>query len=248
MKNSSQDVASGDAPFWKQRSWQLAATFLGAALVISLISAVTDRPNDTDDTGVSVLSGPLANGSAPEVGERPGECRTNDADGAPPRTAPRDVKWRKLGGAQVPMSSSAGPTRKTGPLLWCFAHTPMGAVMAAHVIPAQMTTRNWRTVVAQQVVPGFSRDLFISQRASIPELDAESRATGEFSGFSLKQYADDTATVQLLVKSSEGLQAATSVSLRWSGGDWKVEPAVDGSLHWGMDFMQTAGGFVMWGR
>ncbi|RSM96373.1 hypothetical protein DMH25_31755 [Streptomyces sp. WAC 01325] len=122
----------------------------------------------------------------------------------------------------------------------------MGAVMAAHVISAQMTTRDWRTVVDQQVVPGFNRELFISQRASIPDLDAESRATGKYSGFSIREYREESATVQLLVKSPEGMQLATSVSLRWSDGDWKIEPAADGSLHWGMSVMQTSGGFVTW--
>ncbi|MEV0185807.1 hypothetical protein AB0I54_42060 [Streptomyces sp. NPDC050625] len=163
-----------------------------------------------------------------------------------PTTPPRDVQWRTIGGAQVPISPSAGPTLSEGPVLWCFAHTPMGAVMAAHVIPAQMSGTSWRVIVEEQVVAGFGRDMFTSQRASIPQISVKARETGSYAGFSLADYSRDKATVILLVKTGQGGLNTTSVAVRWSGGDWKIEPETGGGLHSTVSPVSRADGFVRW--
>ncbi|MCX4564508.1 hypothetical protein AB0H69_47045 [Streptomyces phaeochromogenes] len=118
--------------------------------------------------------------------------------------------------------------------------------MAAHVIPAQMTGSGWRAVVDEQVVPGFGRDLFVSQRSSIDDADLKNRQTGGYAGFSVADYNTKNAKVNLLVKSPQGSLVSTTVSVRWSGGDWKVEPRTDGGLHSKVTATGGPGGFVQW--
>ncbi|TRO56026.1 hypothetical protein [Streptomyces sp. IB201691-2A2] len=232
-------------PFWKQRGWILAAGFLATVLIVSLFSAVTgDRDNNTGPASASV-KGPLAGAVVPSTG-RPKGCRTDDGTSAEPKAAPQDLKWRTVGGTQVPTSPSAGPTQSSGPLLWCFAHTPMGAVLAAHVIPAQMTSPAWREAVDGQVVAGFGRDLFAAQRATLSDRGLRTGKPGRYMGFALTNYDDKSAKVDLLIKSSRGSLATTTVSLRWSTGDWKIEPGNDGGLHSGLDAVSSADGFVPW--
>ncbi|MFJ2257212.1 hypothetical protein ACIOKD_02520 [Streptomyces sp. NPDC087844] len=232
------------APFWKERGWLLAAGFLAAALALSLLALVT-RPDTPPLLETASAAGPLTQGAAGSGG-RPTGCATDDGDRADPGAPPADLRWRTLGGTRVPVSAAAGPTEKTGPVRWCFAHTPMGAVLAAHVIPAQMTSSDWREVTRDQVVAGFGRDLFVSQRGSFSDARLKTRRNGSYAGFLLADYGSDDATVDVLIKSPDGPYFSTSVRLQWSGGDWKVLPANDGGLHTELTSVGGTDGYVLW--
>ncbi|MDH6218459.1 hypothetical protein [Streptomyces pseudovenezuelae] len=236
-------------PYWKQRSWQVSAGFLGIVFVVGGIAALTSGPGDQDDRGSQVtVEGPLSGDPAPANG-RPRGCRTDDSAGdALPEAAPKDVEWRPLGVSRVPVSGTAGPTRIEKNLWWCFAHTPTGAALAAHVIPSQMSGSGWRTVAGQQVVAGRGRDLFEFTRATVQDTDVPDGSTpvASYAGFTVTSYTTEAATVRLLMKTDQGY-AATAIALRWSGGDWKVLPGEDGSLHSKVSTVQGPGGFVLWG-
>ncbi|MEU9136156.1 hypothetical protein AB0D33_09345 [Streptomyces sp. NPDC048404] len=235
-------------PYYKQRGWQLSAGFLAVVVVVGGVVTVLSGPDTTTaHANAAASAGPLTGPSAKDG--RPRGCRTDDSAGtALPEKAPGDVGWRTLGVARVPVSVSAGPTRIQGPLWWCYAHTPTGATLAAHVIPSQMSGSDWRTVTEQQVVPGRGRDMFAFQRGTVQSTDSRTSGTAvaSYAGFSVSSYTDRTATVRLLLKSAQGY-AATDISLRWSGGDWKVQPDDNGSLHSPVSAVQSTNGFVLWG-
>ncbi|SER82371.1 hypothetical protein [Streptomyces qinglanensis] len=186
-------------------------------------------------------------GKQEKKGEEPGEEKPgNGLSSARPTAAPEDVVWKNLDGMHVPTSPSVGPTRFDGPVWWCYAHTPMGAVMAAHGVLTHMGTDDWRTVAEQQIVPGEGRDSFISQRSGLgPDLDRED--AGVYSGFLVGSYTRDRVQVRLLIKGVGGGLGATTVTMRWSGGDWKVEPQSDGTLYSASESTVSSGGFVRWG-
>ncbi|WP_089102048.1 hypothetical protein [Streptomyces hyaluromycini] len=235
-----------DGPYYKQRSWQVSAGFLAVVLVVGGGVALTSGSHEVSDSGAQG-SGPLGSTSA-DRGSRPTGCHTDDSAGsALPTAAPTDISWRTLDVARVPVSASAGPTRTSGAVWWCFAHTPTGAALAAHIIPAQMSGPNWRAVTEEQVVAGRGRDLFVSQRSTVRDAatrGASSPAT--YAGFAISSYRGSTADVELLMKTSSGY-AATTIGLRWSGGDWKVVPSADGDLHTPVQTVPGANGFLMWG-
>ncbi|MEU0430590.1 hypothetical protein ABZ153_02840 [Streptomyces sp. NPDC006290] len=236
-------------PYYKQRSWQLSAGFLGVVVVVGGIVTMLSGPDTTTARANAAASqGPLAGASATKDG-RPRGCRTDDSAGpALPQAAPKDVTWRTLGVARVPVSAAAGPTRIQGPLWWCYAHTPTGAALAAHIIPSQMSGSDWRTVTEQQVVSGQGREMFEFQRATVQSTDSQNSGTAvaSYAGFTVTSYTDKAATVRLLLKSAQGY-AATNISLRWSGGDWKVKADDNGSLHSPVSAVQSTNGFILWG-
>ncbi|MFJ4922369.1 hypothetical protein [Streptomyces sp. NPDC088725] len=235
-------------PYYKQRSWQLSAGFIGIVVVVGVIVTLTSNHRGTTDRANAAASvGPLSGTSVPE-GSRPQGCRTDDsAGGALPKAAPKDVSWHTLGVSRVPVSASAGPTRIEGTLWWCFAHTPTGAALAAHIIPSQMSGSGWRTVTRQQVVDGTGRDMFEFQRATVQDTDSESGTpVASYAGFSVTSYRSTGATVKLLLKSDQGY-AATTIVLRWSGGDWKVVPDDNGALHSPVSVVQSTNGYTLWG-
>ncbi|MET7457502.1 hypothetical protein ABZT03_37750 [Streptomyces sp. NPDC005574] len=235
-------------PYWKQRSWQASAAFLALVVVLGAIATLTSGSGSSARAEASVSQGPLSNTVAKKDG-RPGGCRTDDSAGdAIPKSVPKDITWHTLGIGRVPVSVSAGPTKFQGAVWWCFAHTPMGSVLAATVIPTQMSGSEWRTVTDQQVVAGQGRKLFVFQRTAVPDTDSSDSApvTSSYAGFQVTSYTGETATVRQLIKNEEGY-ASTSVSVRWSGGDWKIEPDGSGGLYSQLAPEQSVVGYTLWG-
>lgn len=234
-------------PYWKQRGWQLSAGFLGIALVLGGAVALASDRDAPGDRGSAASEGPLTSGTVPK-GARPEGCRTDDGAGETlPTAAPEDIDWRTLDVMRVPVSASAGPTRIQGALWWCFARTPVGAVLAAHIIPAQMSGPHWQTVTRQQVVPGEGRDMFEFKNSILrgPSPRPGQSSDVSYSGFSVTSYTRGSASVELLLKTGQGF-ATTTVDLRWSDGDWKVLPYRDGSLYSPLELAQGAGGHLLW--
>lgn len=235
-------------PYWKQRNWQWSAGFLAVVVLLGGFVALT---SESDGATAAASEGPLSHGSALRDG-RPQGCATDDSAGdALPKSAPKDLSWQTLGIARVPVSTSAGPTRTTGPMRWCYAHTPVGAALAATVIPSQMSGSGWKTVSRQQVVAGRGRDLFEFQRATVQDIDSAAQSggtsAGSYAGFSVSSYTRGAANVSLLIRTGQGY-ATTTIALRWSGGDWKVVPDDGGSLHTPVTTVQgSPSGYVLWG-
>lgn len=245
-----------DRPFYKQRSWLGSAAYLALLGVMMLVALVADvlggesasSAKDGPDP-LAGLSGPLSPGDPQHVRGgpegRPDGCRTEDRSAAKPTSPPADVRWREISMVMVPTSPSAGPLH-TDDVWWCFAHTPSGAVLAAHVIPVKLSGDAWRTVAEQQIVPGERRDRFVTRKSAAGAADPESSAVGRFVGFSVTSYAQDSATVRLLLTNPVGGHLSTSVSVRWRDGDWKVALQDDGALYSSVIRTKPAG-FVMWG-
>lgn len=240
---------SGESgPYWKQRSWQASAGFLALVVVLGVITTVTSGSGSGDDAKAPASKGPLS-GTVTIKDGRPGGCRTDDSAGdAIPTSVPKDISWHTLGIGRVPVSASAGPTRIQGAVWWCFAHTPMGAVLAATDIPTQMSGAQWRTVTDQQVVAGQERELFVFQRTAVPDTAGSDSAptTSSYAGFQVTSYTSEAASVVLLIKNDQGY-AKTTVYVRWSGGDWKIQPDSSGSLYSQLASEQSAVGYTLWG-
>jgi hypothetical protein len=228
-----------DQPFWRQQSWLLSAAFL---IVILMLGGTTWLLSGRDSTVKPASVSPLAGNG------RPAGCQTDDTDTALPSTAPKDVKWRTLLGGKVPVSAKAGPVLTAGPLLSCFAHTPMGAVLAANVIPTQMSGPDWGAVVEQQLVPGSGQEIFMRQRSNVPQSTQNGNAGNTYAGFAINSYTPEAATVQLLIRSGTSTTyMSTVVTVGWSGGDWKVWPGRTGSLFGRVQSVTGNSGFLMWG-
>lgn len=249
-----QPKAPAEGPFYKQRGWLNAVAFLSFLLVMSLVALVndTDGPDPAADSrqALAGLSGPLSPGDPQRVrngaGGRPENCRTDDRDTARPTTPPTEVRWRKIESAMVPTSPSAGPLHIDSGTWWCFARTPMGAVLAAHIIPVRLGSVDWRTVAEQQVVPGTPRDRFVMNRAVEDNASPDEGTVQVFKGFSLASYSHDSAKVELLLANPLGGYLSTSVSVRWRDGDWKVLPRDDGSVTSSVN-LASPDRFVFWG-
>lgn len=231
--------------FWRQRGWQLSAAFLLLSLVGSL-AAFLFSSDDSAMTGVGDSTAGVV-----DVQSQRSPCPTDDAQTSGTTqqlTKPPTVKWMKVGIAMVPTTPTDGPMSMDGPVWSCYSHTPIGAAVAAHVILAHMSDSDWRDVAARQLVPGPGRNAFVAGRSFVTNADAPGHAAATYAGFTVSSYQSDSATVWMLLKQPQGQLAATSVSMRWTDGDWKVAPRTDGSLYSPLDeTVNSTAGFIMWG-
>ncbi|MEV5988661.1 hypothetical protein AB0L85_27245 [Streptomyces sp. NPDC052051] len=243
-----------EKPFWQQRGWLLSAGFFVALLLFGAVALATG--GSSSGGGGSTTRADDASSPTPTVAQsedrttdaRPKGCRTDDSDQDKPTAAPKDFRWKVDGTTLVPVSKTAGPLKYDGPVWSCYAHTPMGAVLAVHAITDHLGYSGWRDVVERQVVPGAGRDALIASRSQEKNRPTSGKTDASgYSGFSVLAYNKEEATVMLLVRGpSEGVYGTTSVNVRWHDGDWKLAPDPDGTIYSGMAQVSGTTGFVTW--
>ncbi|MEU1603147.1 hypothetical protein [Micromonospora matsumotoense] len=227
--------SSADPPFWTERGWILSVAFLAG---MGLLAAGAWLSGSAGGTGVD----PVARTAVAQVAQ----CPPRPVVAAGPAVPPDDVAWRTLdGGDRVPVSATQGPSRTADGVLGCFAHTPIGAVLAAHAVPTQLAGATWRTVADRQVLPGPGRDVLVARLEAAAGV-VTSRGGGSYAGFTVARYAADAARVQLLVKTGAGGYVATLVELRWDAGDWKVVPSRAGVVYASIGTVTGSAGYTLW--
>ncbi|MGQ4377273.1 hypothetical protein ACN6K9_007902 [Streptomyces sp. SAS_267] len=241
-----------EQPFWQQRSWILSAGFLLVLLVLAGATMLSGGDGTPADASGGGKASPSAEGDADRHGggadARPAGCRTDDSDQAKPTRAPKDFTWKADGTGLVPVSRTVGPLTFHGPVWSCFAHTPMGSVMAAHTITDHLSFPGWRDVVDRQVVPGAGRDALVASRTAAGDRPASGEADGGgYAGFTVLSYDKEKSTVMFVVRvPGKNAYGTASVTLRWLDGDWKLAPDADGTVYSGMSQISGTKGFVTW--
>lgn len=240
-----------EQPFWHQRGWIASAGFLLVLLVIAGIALVRGSGGGTAPAALDPTPTPSASsgdgGGGTGTDQRPTGCRTDDSDQAKPTHAPKDFRWKADGTGLVPVSRTAGPLKYDGPVWSCFAHTPMGAVMAAHAITDHLSYPGWRKVVDAQVVPGTGRDALIMSRSQQPDKPTSGKPdVGGYAGFTVLSYDKKEATLMFLLRGPANSYGSASVTVRWQGGDWKLAPDDDGTIYEGMAKVTGSEGFIGW--
>ncbi|MGC4986171.1 MULTISPECIES: hypothetical protein [unclassified Streptomyces] len=240
-----------EQPFWQQRSWVLSAGFLLVLLVLAgatMLSGGNGTPADASGGGKPAPSTDADRDRGGRADARPAGCRTDDSDQAKPTRAPKDFEWKADGTGLVPVSGTVGPLTFDGPVWSCFAHTPMGSVMAAHTITDHLSFSGWREVVDRQVVPGAGRDALVASRTAAGDRPASGEADGGgYAGFTVLSYDKEKSTVMFVVRvPGKGSYGTASVTLRWLDGDWKLSPDADGTVYSGMSQISGTKGFVTW--
>ncbi|MFF2025440.1 hypothetical protein ACFVW2_27015 [Streptomyces sp. NPDC058171] len=239
-----------EQPFWQQRGWILSAGFLLVLVILGGYALMTGEDEPTPSTGSDRPSPSRTVPSGGGDGDgRPAGCETDDSDQKKPTAPPKDVSWKANGTNLVPVSKTAGPLKFDGPVWYCFARTPMGAVLAAHSIADKFGFAGWREVAERQVVPGAGRDAFIADRAKEKDTPVSDQPSGvTYAGFAVLSYNEKEATVMVLAGVPQNDQyGSLSVNLRWHEGDWKVVPDPDGTLYAGGSRVDGTDGFVTWG-
>ncbi|MEU8052135.1 hypothetical protein [Micromonospora haikouensis] len=146
-----------------------------------------------------------------------------------PTSAPSDVTWELVGQTAVPVSASAGPRTRDGGVASGFAHTPVGALVAA----AQITIRSgfsagrasWEPTIQRQFEPSPDRDRLLATLRAAGESPVQPGDLSQIFGYQYQSYSPDTAVIGLVLSApSVGTPRyhVLSLSLRWHEDDWHV--------------------------
>ena len=165
-------------------------------------------------------------------------------------TAP-PVTWELFSGVALPYSPTAGPHTVDGPVYAGYQRSQVGALIAA----AQLGTRSlltpgqgWREVSGRQLLPGPGRAVFLAARATVDELTVPPGTYGQFAGFRVVTFTPDVAVLQLVSRFAlTGRLQLTTTTVRWVGGDWRLELQPDGGSSPTAQAVPNLDGFVVWG-
>jgi hypothetical protein len=139
------------------------------------------------------------------------------------------VQWQNVDGAWLPVSTTAGPGRRSATGPWsCFARTPTGAVLAALTISTRMgVATDFAGVVKAQTLPGPGQEVQLKKGQERHPANDQALPVG----FKVNSYDPAAATITFYVR-QRGLTGRCSSTVQWvggAGGDWLLRLAPDGS-------------------
>ena len=204
-----------------------AAAVAAVLLATGLAFALTGRP--------PASRGPAATAPAPASpagAAGPGQPQV-------PRVSLASVRWSGFYGVELPVSAQAGPYDTSGGMAAGFAHSPLGALLAAVNIGvranAQWGPRIFTAVIRGQVTGPDAAALLAGCQAAYDQAAQSGQVSGgqplgtvdvTEQAFRWVAYTPAAAILDLAVAGpgASGATVRASVQLEavWDGGDWKV--------------------------
>lgn len=148
-----------------------------------------------------------------------------------PQYAPQGITWQLYETVALPYSKTAGPMTANGSVARCYAHDPLGALLAASQIPYRyLISPDWRKVVALQVMPGKGRKAYTAERSKVTNTGSNQPGSyNQLAGFKFVTYSPAVAVIEIASKNGSGALQAGPVTVDWSDGDWKLQLQANGS-------------------
>jgi hypothetical protein len=149
-------------------------------------------------------------------------CNLPAGDQTVPEATPQGINWQLYQTVAVPSSTADGPTVIDGDVARCYAHNPVGALLAESQISTRyLLAPDWQAVVNQQVVPNAGRAVYETNRAKVST--SAGGTYNQLAGFKYVTYSPAVATIEIVTRSDSGVMQATTGTVEWLDGDWKLE-------------------------
>ncbi|MGH3302164.1 MAG: hypothetical protein ACRDOK_10865 [Streptosporangiaceae bacterium] len=249
---------TGDGPLLTPRLL-IAAAVLAGIVIFALVAVLTRHAPAAAGTAPRTSSpvrhpaghraGPASHTAAPAVSAAAagGGCHVSPGQQAIPVSAPTGVTWRLYDTVALPFSPQSGPTAINGDVARCYAHSPTGALLATVQIAVRYSlAANWQAVIAGQVMPGTGRSVYAAERPGA-EFTIQAGEFGQVAAFQFVAYTSALAVVQIVIQLPSGGIQATTMTVLWSGGDWRLQLQPDGSPGPNVQQVPSLTGFIPWG-
>ena len=171
----------------------------------------------------------------------PGKTAGTHNQGQPkaPQVSLTGLRWYDFYGVELPVSPAGGPRDMSGGVAAGFAHSPLGALLAAVNIAvranAQWGPRIFSAVIRDQVTGPDAAALLANCQASYGQASRSAGVTGgrplgsvdvTEEAFRWVAYTPAAAIIDL-VSAGPGpqgatIRASTQIEAAWDDGDWKV--------------------------
>ncbi|MEU2717798.1 hypothetical protein [Streptomyces sp. NPDC007205] len=233
----------------RSRGFIASAVFLGLVVILA-VAVIATKGSDRNDTpaatgpgsstgpAVTPASSPATTGNA---------CGLSDTNQTPPTSTPKDVTWQLVKGDALPTSPSAGPGKVDGPVARCYAHTPLGALIAVSQIGGRIGVGSNADVIKilkAQAVPGPGVDHGLKVLAGSEIGDG--KVDGQLAGFQFASYTPDTAVINLVGHMNNGSYNVATFTVKWLDGDWKIQLQDTGADSSNVSQVTSTAGYVPW--
>jgi hypothetical protein len=246
------------------RRW-LPAVLAGAfAAVVGLACGALVFGNHQPPPAPTTAPGQPAGHVTPEPSApQPAATPSTGTPGQATEPAASDLMFTEVAGVRLPVSQPAGPGEVAGGLARGFTRTPAGAALAAaHIlvrIHPEVGADVFGPTLHHQVV-GDDVDALVTNVADAYELllhqwpvtygQPAGRLHLAIPGYRIDGFTGTGATVTLLIEVPDrgggSLLGATTVRMRWHGGDWALL-APSGGAFTDTFLVEDASGFTVWG-
>jgi hypothetical protein len=223
-------------PFWDRKT--VPAGVLLFVVIALLTWLLATRAGGTHHEGAP----PTQRSPARSVAERsarttPGVaglgsgCYVPSGSQAVPEYAPQGITWQLYQTVALPYSNAAGPLIVSGGVARCYAHDPLGALLAVSQIPYRyLISPDWRQVVQRQVIPGTGEQSYVPERSQASNDGGNQPGDyNQLAGFQFVTYSPAVAVIEIASANDSGGLQAGPVTVDWSDGDWKLQLQPDGS-------------------
>lgn len=153
--------------------------------------------------------------------------------------------WALVGTTAAPSIEGQGPGKiDDDGYRSCYARTPTGALVAAANFAALGSYAPLRArFYDEATVPGPGRDALLKK----PITGAGDGGTRvQIAGFRILRYDGNQADVDIAFRTSNGAVGASVLNLQWSGGDWKLRVADDGTELSPVVQLPSLSGYTLW--
>ncbi|MFF5265398.1 hypothetical protein ACFY4C_41500 [Actinomadura viridis] len=222
-------------------AYLLVTGFLLAVVVLGAVVLVVTSREDS----ASGIGPPPA---APPSTATASGCRPTDTRHDIPAAAPPDLRWTLYKTVALPYSASAGPFVVDSEVARCYAHAPLGALVAGPQIWWRAgASPGWRKVLAHQLTgTAAARNAYVSQCTGKCGKDIPAGTYGQFAGFKFIAYTPSTAVIEIVGRLPSGRMNAFPLTLVWEG-DWKLQLQPDGISAGTARSITSLDGYVRWG-
>jgi hypothetical protein len=244
------DLPTGEdqrSPF--RRTGFLAA--LGFLALVVILGITVVATHDSGKSTTPAAGGPSTAPVQPSATSSSGSgnsCGLTDTSQTVPTSTPPNITWVLVKGDALPTSPAAGPGKVQGMVASCYAHTPVGALIAASQIGDRLgiaSNADASEILKQQVVPGPARDHDLSVLSSGNDQN-DGTVDGQTAGFQFVSYSPDTAVINLVSHMSNGTYNTATFTVRWLDGDWKLQLQNDGSDSSNVSQVSGLSGYAIW--
>lgn len=228
------------------RRWRAVVATSAAAALAVVVAVVLLRPTSVPPVSPQVGASPAA---TPAIGgPTAGTPGSEAAAGQVLTGPPAGVAWELFQGVALPTSPTDGPLQADGPVHSGFTRTPTGALLAAAQIGVRRVVTpdlaGLQAVAEQQLVDGPGQNAFLNLLAGLRDNTAPAGGYAQYAGFQLVAFTPDLAVVSLATRSRRGVLQAETDTLRWTGGDWKLELPPSGLPQ--PQVLSSLAGYVPW--
>ncbi|WP_350247533.1 hypothetical protein RBB84_12075 [Rhodococcus sp. D-6] len=138
---------------------------------------------------------------------------------------PQINRWITVGGIEVPIGTTDGPSNGEWEPFAGFSHTPQGAALAAITQSVQLSTasdRTWPQILAGVAAPGEGRDLYAAHRGLVEISGTDPEMVPTIVGYTIADYSDTAATVDVVQRFSDDSLASSTTEVVWIDDDWRL--------------------------